>query len=146
MLGDVNKLFVFKSLSTMSSNVLSLHLRQIFPLIIGIFYEGEGDGIKSRLPFKNQGAYWKQFKLSWPLIKVDALLKMFLLNIWFLLGWSEQKLSGLCVLLWPINHFNALQQNRQQVWRAYCPNIRTVIFYIRLESFSANDRLVEKET
>ena len=53
MLGDVNKLFVFKSLLTTPSNVLPLHLKQTFPPIIWIFTEGEGDGIKSRLPFKN---------------------------------------------------------------------------------------------
>ena len=29
-----------------------LHLKQIFPPIIWIFTEGEGDGIESRLPFK----------------------------------------------------------------------------------------------
>ena len=34
----------------MSSNVLPLHLKQTFPLIIWIFTEG--DGIESRLPFK----------------------------------------------------------------------------------------------
>ena len=28
----------------------SLHIKQIFPLIIWIFIEGEGDGIESRLP------------------------------------------------------------------------------------------------
>ena len=52
MLGDVNKLFVFKSLLTMPSNVLPLHLKQTFPPIIWIFTEVEGDGIESRLPFK----------------------------------------------------------------------------------------------
>ena len=52
MLGDVNKLFVFKSLLTTPSNVLPLHLKQTFPPTIWIFTEGEGDGIKSRLPFK----------------------------------------------------------------------------------------------
>ena len=36
----------------MPSNVLPLHLNQIFPPIIWIFIEGEGDGIESRLPFK----------------------------------------------------------------------------------------------
>ena len=50
--GDVNKLFVFKSLLTMPSNVMSLYLKQTFPPIIRIFTEGEGDEIKSRLPFK----------------------------------------------------------------------------------------------
>ena len=50
MQGDVNKLFVFKSLLTTPSNVLPLHLKQTFPPIIWIFTEG--DGIKSRLPFK----------------------------------------------------------------------------------------------
>ena len=52
MLGDVNKLFVFKSVLTTASNVLLLQLKQIFLPIIWIFTEGEGGGIKSRLPFK----------------------------------------------------------------------------------------------
>ena len=51
-MGDVNKLFVFKSLLTMPSNVLPLHLKQTFPPIIWIFIEGEGCGIESRLTFK----------------------------------------------------------------------------------------------
>ena len=49
---DINKLFVFKSWLTTSSNVLPLHLKQTFPLIIWIFTEGEGDGTKSRLSLK----------------------------------------------------------------------------------------------
>ena len=36
----------------MPSNVLPLHLKQTSPPIIWIFTEGEGDGMKSRLPFK----------------------------------------------------------------------------------------------
>ena len=36
----------------MPSNDLSLHIKQTFPAIIWIFTEDEGDGIKSRLPFK----------------------------------------------------------------------------------------------
>ena len=36
----------------MLSNVLPLHLKQIFPPIIWIFNEGEGDEIEFRLPFK----------------------------------------------------------------------------------------------
>ena len=36
----------------MFSNVLPLQLKQTFLPIIWIFTEGEGDGIKSRLPFK----------------------------------------------------------------------------------------------
>ena len=51
MLGDVNKLFSFKTLLATPSNVLPLHLKQTFSLIIRIFTEGEGDGIESRLPF-----------------------------------------------------------------------------------------------
>ena len=50
LLGDVNKLFVFKSLLTMPINVLPLHLNQTFPPMIWIFTEG--DRIESRLPFK----------------------------------------------------------------------------------------------
>ena len=49
LLGIVNKLFVFKSLLTTSSNVLPLQLKQTFLPIIWIFTESEGDGIKSRL-------------------------------------------------------------------------------------------------
>ena len=52
VLGDVNKLFVFKSFLTMPNNVLTLHLKQTFPPLIWIFTEDEGDGIESRLPFK----------------------------------------------------------------------------------------------
>ena len=49
----VNKLLNTKSLLTMPSNVLPLHLKQILPPIIWIFTKGKGDEIKSRLPFKN---------------------------------------------------------------------------------------------
>ena len=52
LLGNVDKLYDFKSLLTMLSIVLPLHLKQTFPPIIWIFTEGEGDGIESRLPFK----------------------------------------------------------------------------------------------
>ena len=52
VLGDGNKLFVFKSLLTTPSNVLPLHLKQTFPPTIWIFTEVEGDGIESRLPFE----------------------------------------------------------------------------------------------
>ena len=45
-------MFVFKSLLTMPSNILPLHLKQTFPPIIWIFTEGESDWIKSRLPCK----------------------------------------------------------------------------------------------
>ena len=47
LLGDVNKLFVPKSLMTTSSNVLPLHLEQTFPSVILIFTEGEVDGIQA---------------------------------------------------------------------------------------------------
>ena len=50
LLGDVNKLFVLKSLLTTPSNVLLLHLKPTFPPIIWIFTEG--DGIESRPSFK----------------------------------------------------------------------------------------------
>ena len=52
MLGDVNKLFVFKKLLTTPNNVLPLHFKQTFPPINWINTEGEGDGLQSRLPFK----------------------------------------------------------------------------------------------
>ena len=47
-----NITFVFKNLLTMPSNVLPLHLKHTLSPIIWIFTEGEGDGIKPRLPFK----------------------------------------------------------------------------------------------
>ena len=50
MLDDVKELFVFKSLLTMPSDVLPLHLKETFPPIIWIFTEG--DRIKIRLLFK----------------------------------------------------------------------------------------------
>ena len=48
-LGDVNKLFVFKSFLKTPSNILPLQLKQSFTPMIWIFTEGEGDGIESRL-------------------------------------------------------------------------------------------------
>ena len=36
----------------LATNVLPLHLKHMFPLLICIFTEGEGDVIESRLPFK----------------------------------------------------------------------------------------------
>ena len=36
----------------MPSNFLPLHLKQTFPPIIWNFTKGEGDGIKTRLPFE----------------------------------------------------------------------------------------------
>ena len=51
MQGVVNKLFVFKSLLTVPSNVLPLNLKQTLLPIIWIYTEG--DGIKSRLPLKS---------------------------------------------------------------------------------------------
>ena len=52
LLDIVNKLLNTKSLLTMPSNVLPLNLKQTFSPTIWIFTEGEGDVIKSRLPFK----------------------------------------------------------------------------------------------
>ena len=65
MLGDVNKLFLFKSLLTTPSNVLPLHHKQTIPPIILIFTESEGDGIKTRLPFKIFSTLKGFIKISW---------------------------------------------------------------------------------
>ena len=54
----------FKSLLIMPSNVFPLHLMQTFPLIIWIFTEGEGDGIESRLPFKNFSTLTKYHEIK----------------------------------------------------------------------------------
>ena len=52
LLGFVNKLLKTKRLLKSPSNVLPLHIKQTFLLIIWIFTEGEGEGIESRLPYK----------------------------------------------------------------------------------------------
>ena len=57
MLGDVNKLFVFKNLLTNLGYVLPLHLKQTLPPIIWIFTIGEGDG-------QNPGYILKSFLLN----------------------------------------------------------------------------------
>ena len=46
--------FVFSKVcwQHLATNVLPLHLKHMFPLLICIFTEGEGDVIESRLPFK----------------------------------------------------------------------------------------------
>ena len=49
---------------TTPSNVLPLHLKQIFQPIIWIFTEGEGDGIESRLPFKKISTLTKYHWIS----------------------------------------------------------------------------------
>ena len=48
----------------MPSNVLPLHLKETFPPIIWILTEGEGDEIKSRLPFKIFSTLQKKKKSS----------------------------------------------------------------------------------
>ena len=78
LIGDVNKLFVFKSLLTTPSNVLPLHLKQAFLPIIWIFTEGEGDRIESRLPFKI--FYFK----GWSKIQVKTRINDYQhIHIWF---------------------------------------------------------------
>ena len=72
LLGDVNKLFVFKSLLTMTSKVLPLLLKRTFPPIIWIFTEGEGDGIESRLPFEIFSTFNWTFCLSCFLLNLAA--------------------------------------------------------------------------
>ena len=49
-MGEVNKLL--KKMLTTPSNYLPLHLKQTFPPMIWIYTEDEGDGIKSKLPFR----------------------------------------------------------------------------------------------
>ena len=65
-----NKLFVYKSLLTTPTNVLPLHLKQIFLHIIWIFTKGEGDGIGSRLPFKIFSTLAKLAKLDFALFYI----------------------------------------------------------------------------
>ena len=65
----VKKLFIFKSLLTTPSNVLTSHLKQTFLLIIWIFNEDEGERNEFRLPFyvrwcRNLDNLFKK-KFSW---------------------------------------------------------------------------------
>ena len=62
---DGNKLFAFKSLLMAPSIFFVLHLKQTFLPIILIFTEGEGDGIKTRLPFKIFSTLKGFIKISW---------------------------------------------------------------------------------
>ena len=58
---------------------------------------------------------------------------LFPASCWYLQllsGWSRQKLSIQFILLYPV------QQSRQQVLRAYCPNIYTVLFHHTVAFFS----------
>ena len=50
-MGDVNKLFDFKSL--LASYVLPFHLKKSIPPVISIFTESESDGMESTLFFFN---------------------------------------------------------------------------------------------
>ena len=50
------------------NNNLSLHLKQSFPPTISLFIEGEGDGIKSRLPVKTYSTLLSESKP--PLTKI----------------------------------------------------------------------------
>jgi hypothetical protein len=52
LLRVINKLLKTRNLLTSPSNVLPLHLKQIFLPVIPIFTKGEDDGIKTMLPFK----------------------------------------------------------------------------------------------
>ena len=62
LLGDVNKLFVYKSLLATPSNGLPFHLKQIFLPMIWIFTEG--DGIKSKLPLKKILLHCLEFRVG----------------------------------------------------------------------------------
>ena len=65
LLGIVNKLLKTKKLLIMPSNVLPLLLKQTLQTIIWIFTEGEGDRIKSRLPFLFFSTSLPQFFWNW---------------------------------------------------------------------------------
>ena len=61
MRGDVNKLFVLKKFVDNPQQCFAL---TTFLPIISIFTEGEGDGIKSRLPFKIVSTLFRNYLLS----------------------------------------------------------------------------------
>ena len=83
MLGDVNKLFVFKTMLTTPSNVLPLHLKQTFSHVIWIFTECEGDGIKSRLPFEIFSTLKGDFTVEFPKIKLAVQNLLILLFVYY---------------------------------------------------------------
>ena len=57
--------------------MIPLHLKQTFPPVIWIFTEGEGDGIKSRLPFKIISTLASEFS-PWP----AAISQKTLMTLW----------------------------------------------------------------
>ena len=85
--------FNTKNLLTSPINVLPLHLKQSFPLMIWIFTEGEGDGIESRLAFKIFSTLWLYFL---QLRKAQMLL--YHLSSFKLLRWWHTNL-GVCYVL-----------------------------------------------
>ena len=128
-MGDVNKLFVFKSLLTTASNVLPLHLKQTFPPTIWIFTEGVGDWIESRLPFKifstlkwifQAGIHWRiecflafsaKLRILWKLVGI--FLSWYNTKIiFFMVSWvasfGDQKPNmnwPICLLMWEVARF-----------------------------------------
>ena len=65
----------------MPSNVLPLRLKKTFPHIIWIFTEGEGDEIKSRLPFKIFSTFrYKVIHLQWNWLRVKQ--SKYKINTW----------------------------------------------------------------
>ena len=100
MRGDVNKHFALKSLLTTASNILPLHLKHSFPLIIWIFTEGEGDEIESRLPIKS----FFHARFSWRIVRWSFL------NIEHLFGkitnpsWYNQLLCNELMTRFNSNH------------------------------------------
>ena len=89
-MGDVNKLFVFKSVLTTPSNILPLHLKKTFPPIISIFTEG--DGIESRLPFKIFSTLQCSFSRTY--ILVHSKVNM---DVFFLFFFTEVNLILKCI-------------------------------------------------
>ena len=128
MLGDVNKLFVFKIFLTMPKNVLPLHLKQTFPPIIWIFTKGEGDGndgIESRLPFKI--CLWHVISLFMTSIEY--------LFVCFLIGPAENTYSILIIshdqidyiihyyYWWHANHFGHDSMNHEWIFIPFPCNL-----------------------
>ena len=113
MQGGVNKLFVFRNLSTATSNVLPLHLKQTFPPIFGISLKVKVIGypgylLKSFRLYLVMHYFWLQLFLR-PSKILTVILKLFLgmeevlifhfFKLTFPRGWCDPRTMSIYLIL-----------------------------------------------
>ena len=130
MLGDVNKLCVFKSLLTTPSNVLPYYLKQTFPPIIWIFTQGEEDEIESKLSssiFSTLGICGVfHGKVNWD--KLNQFWNKFWWTLkWFMAFSMFHSLENLVETLFFVSAMNKQMSNK--LFECWNLNLEVVKFY-----------------